>query len=105
MTNKKEPIWTASRIEKTAKELYKQYSNELDKDPQIGFSMVLREFCILQCKYFQLQEAFMHNHKVSSGAYENSHKAVEKYQQLDGILKTSTSSFSKRLETLEGYGK
>ena len=74
MTNKNESIWTASRIEKTAEKLYKQFSKELDKEPQIGFSMVLREFGLLQCKYFQLQEVFIHNHKVSIGAFRNSHE-------------------------------
>ena len=101
MTNKTEPIWTASRIDKTAEELYKQYSNELDKDPQIGFSIVLREFCLLQCKYFQLLEAFKENHKVSSGAFRNSNEAVQLYSQIDAAIKTQGSSFSKRLEKLE----
>ena len=104
-SNKTEPIWTQKHIEKSTEKLYEMYSKAIDKEPQIGISLVLREFCHLQCLFFQLQEAFKENHKVSSGAFNNSHAAVEKYQQLEGIFKTSTSSLSKRLETLEGYGK
>ncbi len=101
MSNKTEPIWTQEHIEESTEALYEMYSKALDKDPQIGMSLVLREFCHLQCLFFQLQEAFKENHSVSSGAFQNSHKAVELYQQLDGIMKTSTSTLSKRLEKLE----
>jgi hypothetical protein len=101
MTNKTEPIWTEKKVQTTAEELYKKFSKELDKDPKIAFSLILREFCFLIPRHNQLQEAYFHNSKVSKGAFDNSNLAVQKYQQLDGIFKTSTSSFSKRLEKLE----
>ncbi len=105
MESNKEPIWTQKHLDESAEKLYEMFSKAIDQDPQIGFSMILREFCILQCTVLQLQEAFKENHKVSSGAFKNSHIAVEKFQQLEGSYRTSTSSFSKRLETLEGYEK
>ena len=77
MSNKTEPIWTQKHLDESAEKLYEMFSKAIDKDPQIGFSMVLREFCLLQCKYFQLLEAFKENHKVSSGAFRNSHEAVQ----------------------------
>ena len=101
MTNKTEPIWTEKKIEETVKKQYQRYSKALDDDPKLAFSELLREFCLLQFTVMQLQEAFKANHKVSKGAFDNSHMAVEKYQQLDGIFKTSISSLSKRLEKLE----
>ena len=101
MTSKTEPVWTESHIKKTAAELYERYYQVMEDDPETCYGMILTEFCFLQCKFFQLQEAFEENHKVSKGAFDNSHLAVQKYQQLDGIFKTSTSSFSKRLEKLE----
>ena len=101
MTNKTEPIWTDKFIDEFAEDLYTKFSRELDKDPKIAFSLILREFCFLIPRLNQLQEAFKENHRVSSGAYENSHKAVELYQQLDGMFKTHGSAVSKRLEKLE----
>ena len=100
-SNKTEPIWTQEHIEESTEKLYEMYSKALDKDPQIGMSLVLREFCHLQCRFFQLQEAFKENHSVSSGAFQNSHQAVELYQQVEAAIKTQGSSFSKRLEKLE----
>ncbi len=99
--NKIEPIWTQKHLDESAEKLYEMFSKAIDQDPQIGFSMVLREFCILQCTVLQLQEAFKENHSVSSGAFQNSHQAVELYQQVEAAIKTQGSSFSKRLEKLE----
>ena len=101
MTNKKEPIWTQKYIEESVEKLYEMYSKAIDKDPKIGMSMVLHELCILQVTVLQLQEAFRENYKVSSGAFKNSHLSVEKYQELDGMIKTIIPSMSKRLEKLE----
>ena len=101
MTNKKEPIWTQKYIEESVEKLYEMYSKAIDKDPKIGMSMVLHEFCILQVTVLQLQEAFRENYKVSKGAFDNSHLSVEKYQELDGMIKTIIPSMSKRLEKLE----
>ena len=101
MPDKKAPIWTQKKIEETVEKQYEMYSKALDDDPKLAFSELLREFCILQVTVMQLQEAFKENYKVSKGAFDNSHLAAEKYQQLDGAFKTSTSSLSKRLEKLE----
>ena len=101
MSNKTEPIWTQKHLDESAEKLYEMFSKAIDQDPQIGFSMILREFCILQCTVLQLQEAFKENHSVSSGAFQNSHQAVELYQQVEAAIKTQGSSFSKRLEKLE----
>tara|TARA_A100000172_G_C3037820_1_gene109198 strand:- start:273 stop:581 length:309 start_codon:yes stop_codon:yes gene_type:complete len=101
MKYKKDPIWTQKKIEESVEKLYEMFSKAIDKDPQIGMSMVLHEFCILQVTVLQLQEAFIENHKVSSGAFKNSHEAAQLYAQVDAAVKTQGSSFSKRLEKLE----
>ena len=101
MTKKTEPVWTESHIKKTAAELYERYYQVMEDDPETCYGMILTEFCFLQCKFFQLQEAFEENHKVSSGAYKSSHKAVELYQQLESSQKIQAGCFSKRLEKLE----
>jgi len=101
MTKKTNPIWTKKKIEEAVENLYEMYSKAIDKDPQIGLSMVLHEFCITQVTVLQLQEAFMENHKVSSGAFRNSHEAVQLYAQVDAAVKTQGFSFSERLEKLE----
>ena len=98
---KTEPIWTEKKVQTTAEELYEKFSKELDKDPKIAFSLILREFCFLIPRHNQLQEAYFHNSKVSKGAFENSHKAVELYQQLESSQKIQAGCFSKRLEKLE----
>ena len=101
MPDKKAPIWTQKKIEETVEKQYEMYSKALDDDPKLAFSELLREFCILQVTVMQLQEAFKENYKVSSGAFRNSHEAVQLYSQIDAAIKTQGSSFSKRLEKLE----
>ena len=101
MTNKKEPIWTNKKLEEAVKQRYELYSEAMEHDPKVAISRLLQDFCLLQMTVTQLREAFEENHKVSKGAFDNSHLAVEKYQQLDGMYKTSIASISKRLEKLE----
>ena len=99
-----EPIWTNSNVAKHASELYEIYRQQIDEDREKGLGILLQDFCILQTRFHQLVEAFAINQRVSSGAAEVSHQAVEKYQQFEATLKTQGKNFSKRLEELEHNG-
>ena len=99
-----EPIWTNSNVAKHASELYEIYRQQIDEDREKGLGILLQDFCILQTRFHQLVEAFAINQRVSSGAADVSHKAVEKYQQFEATLKTQGKNFSKRLEELEHNG-
>ena len=111
MTNKKtpdgnqeskvDPIWTNSKVTEHAEQLYDTYRKLFEEDKAKGTEIILFDFCIMQGIYHQLAEAFQDNHKVSSGAADLSHKAVEIYQQLDATQKNQGKNFSKRLERLE----
>ena len=115
MTNKKtpdgnqeskkvEPIWTDSKVRENAVQLYETYRELFEKDKSKGTEIILMDFCLMQGIYHQLVEAFVENHKVSSGAADVSHKAVEIFQQLDATQKNQGKNFSKRLEELEHHG-
>ena len=112
MTNKKapdgnqelEPIWTNSNVAKHASELYEIYRQQIDEDREKGLGILLQDFCILQGRLHQLEEAYVINSKLSSNAADNSHKAVEKYQEFEATLKTQGKNFSARLEELEHHG-
>ena len=99
-----EPIWTNSNVAKHSAELYEIYRQQIEKDREKGLGILLQDFCVLQSRLHQLEEAFAINHKVSSGAAEVSHQAVEKYQQFEATLKTQGKNFSERLEELEHNG-
>ena len=115
MTNKKtpdgnqeskkvEPIWTDSKVRENAVQLYETYRELFEKDKSKGTEIILMDFCLMQGMFHQLNEAFQENHKVSSGAADVSHKAVEIFQQLDATQKNQGKNFSKRLEELEHHG-
>ena len=112
MTNKKapdgnqelEPIWTNNKIASYAKELYETYRKLLETDRDKALGILLQDFCILQGRLHQLEEAYVINSKLSSNAADNSHKAVEKYQEFEATLKTQGKNFSARLEELEHHG-
>ena len=99
-----EPVWTDSRVAQHSEELYEFYRKLIDKDREKGLATLLTDFCIMQGRFHQLVEAFAENRKVSSGAAEVSHTAVEKYQEFDATLKNQGKNFSKRLERLEHNG-
>ena len=99
-----EPVWTDSRVAQHSAELYEIYRKLLDENREKGLGTLLMYFCVLQGRLHQLTEAFKENRKVSSGAAEVSHKAVEIFQQLDATQKNQGKNFSKRLEELEHNG-
>ena len=93
--------WTDKKQLEYAENFYNVYSKKIKEEPEKAFDELLAHVAFLSGQVQQLKEAFYHNHRVSKGAFDNSHLAVEKYQQLDGMFKTSTASVSKRLEKLE----
>ncbi len=99
-----EPVWTNNKVAEHAAQLYDRYRKIFDEDHANGIETILMDICIMQGKYQQLVEAFAENRKVSSGAAQVSHLAVEKYQQFEATLKTQGQNFSKRLEELEHNG-
>ena len=99
-----EPVWTNNKIASHAAQLYDTYRKIFEEDQAKGIETFLMDFCVMQGMFHQLNEAFQENHKVSSGAADVSHKAVQKYQQFEATLKTQGQNFSKRLEELEHNG-
>ena len=71
------------------------------KDPAIVTSALIRELSELRAVNFQLIEHLGINWQVSNKACENSHIAVQKYEESDGTSKSQGRNFSERLERLE----
>ena len=99
-----EPIWRNSKIASNAALLYDTYRKIFEEDQAKGIETFLIDFCVRQGILHQLEEVYVINHIVSSGAADVSHKTVEKYQQFEATLKTQGKNFSKRLEELEYNG-
>ena len=99
-----EPVWTNNKIASYAAQLYDTYRKIFEEDQAKGIETFLMVFCVMQGRLHQLEEAYVINRKVSSGAADVSHKAVQKYQQFEATLKTQGKNFSKRLEELEHNG-
>ena len=99
-----EPIWRNSKIASNAALLYNTYRKIFEEDQAKGIETFLIDFCVRQGILHQLEEVYVINHIVSSGAADVSHKTVEKYQQFEPTLKTQGKNFGKRLEGLEYNG-
>ena len=102
--SKVEPIWTNNKVAEHAEQLYDRYRKIFEEDKSKGTEIILMDFCLMQGMFHQLVEAFAENQKVSAGAADVSHKAVQKFQQFEATLKTQGKNFSKRLEELEHHG-
>ena len=98
---KEEIEWTDKKQLEYAENFYNVYSKKIKEEPEKAFDELLAHVAFLSGQVQQLKEAFYHNHKVSKGAFDNSHKAVELYQQLESSQKIQAGCFSKRLEKLE----
>ena len=98
---KEEIEWTDKKQLEYAENFYNVYSKKIKEEPEKAFEELLAHVAFLSGQVQQLKEAFYHNHKVSKGAFDNSHKAVELYQQLESSQKIQAGCFSKRLEKLE----
>ena len=98
-----EPKWSAERVKAEAEKYYNEFVEEFQgKDPAIVTSALIRELSELRAVNFQLIEHLSINWQVSNKASENSHIAVQKYEELLGLLKSQGRNFSERLERLEG---
>ena len=102
MPDKTEPTWSADRVNAEAEKLYNEFVEEFQgEDPATITSALIRENAILKACYFQLVEAFQANWHKSDGAFENSHLAVTKFQELEATMKSQGRNFSERIERLE----
>ncbi len=99
-----EPIWRNSKIASNAALLYETYRKIFEEDQAKGIEAFLIDFCVRHGILHQLEEVYVINHIVSSGAANVSHKTVEKYQQFEATLKTQAKNFSNRLEELKYNG-
>ena len=88
-----EPIWTDSKIASHAAQLYDTYRKIFEEDQAKGIETFLMDFCVMQGRLHQLEEAYVINRKVSSGAADVSHKAVQKYQQFEATLKIKAKTY------------
>ena len=102
--SKVKPVWTYNKVAEHAEQLYDRYRKIFEEDKSKGPDIILMDFCLMQGMFHQLVEAFAENRKVSAGAADVSHKAVQKYQQFEATLKTQGQNFSKRLDELEHNG-
>ena len=93
--------WTEKKFLEYAESFFNVYIKKIKEKPDEAIAELLSHVALLSGQVQQLKEAFYHNHKVSKGAFDNSHLSVEKYQELDGMIKTIIPSMSKRLEKLE----
>ena len=102
MPDKTEPTWSAERVQAEAEKYYNEFVEEFQgKDPATVTSALIRENAILKACYFQLVEWLTTNRDLSKGAFENSHLAVQKWEELDGTMKCQGRNYSERLERLE----
>ena len=69
-----EPVWTNNKIASHAAQLYDTYRKIFEEDQAKGIETFLMDFCVMQGRLHQLEEAYVINRKVSSGAADVSHK-------------------------------
>ena len=99
---KNEPTFSGVRVLKEAEDFFNRFVEAYEgKEPEEITLALLREICTIKASQLQLVEAFETNWYKSNGAFENSHLAVTKYQELDGTMKSQGRNFSERLERLE----
>ena len=99
---KTEPTWNAERVLQEAEDLFKQFVEKYEgKDPAEITLALLRELSVVKACQLQLVEAFQANWHKSDGAFENSHLAVTKFQELEATMKSQGRNFSERIERLE----
>ena len=99
---KTEPNWSVERVKIEAEKHYNDFVDEFQgHDPAAITSALLKEISELRAIHFQLVEHLSENWLVSSASSANSHKAVQKFQELEATMKSQGRNFSERLERLE----
>ena len=102
MPNKTEPTWSTDRVKAETESHYNQFVDEFQgKDPAIVTSALIRELSELRAVNYQLIEHLGINWQASNGACNNSHLAVQKFEELEATMKSQGRNFSERLERLE----
>ena len=99
---KTEPTWSAKRVEAEAEKFYNKFVEEFQgQDPASITSALIKHIAQLTAVNYQIIECLTTNGDVSNGAFENSHLAVQKFQELEATMKSQGRNFSERLERLE----
>ena len=99
---KTEPTWSGQRVIDEAEELFNQFVEDYEgKDPAEITLALLREICCLKATNYQLVEHLAINWDKSNGAFKNSHALVQKWQEIEAIVKSQGRNYSERLERLE----
>ena len=99
---KTEPTFNGERVLKEADDFFNRFVENFEgKDPAEITIALLKELCVLKASHLQVVEAIGVNSNLSNLAAENSHLAVQKYQEVDGTVKSQGRNFSKRIERLE----
>ena len=102
MKTKTEPTWSAERVKAEAEKFYNLFVEEFQgKDPAIVTSALIRELAEQKAIQFQLIEHLGINWQASNGACNNSHLAVQKFEELEATMKSQGRNFSERIERLE----
>jgi len=102
MPDKTEPTWSGTRVIEEAEDFFNRFVEAHEgKDPAEITLALLREICVIKASQLQLVEAFQANWHKSDGAFENSHLAVTKFQELEATMKSQGRNFSERIERLE----
>ena len=99
---KTEPTWSGQRVIDEAEELFNQFVEDYEgKDPAEITLALLREICCLKATNYQLVEHLAINWDKSNGAFKNSHALVQKFQEIEAIVKSQGLNHSQRIERLE----
>tara|TARA_R100000655_G_scaffold35235_1_gene68576 strand:- start:202 stop:522 length:321 start_codon:yes stop_codon:yes gene_type:complete len=102
MKNKTEPTWSGTRVLEEAENFFNTFVEVYEgKDPGEITLGLLREICTLKASQLQVIEAIQANSELARAAADNSHIAVQKFQELEATMKSQGRNFSERLERLE----
>ena len=99
---KTEPTWSAKRVEAEAEKFYNKFVEEFQGEaPAVITCALIKQIAHLTAVNYQIIECLTTNGNVSNGAFENSHLAVQKFQELEATMKCQGRNHSERLERLE----
>ena len=99
---KTEPTWSGQRVIEEAEDFFNRFVEAHEgKDPAEITLAMLREICVIKASQLQLVEHLAINWDKSNGAFKNSHLSVQKFQELEAMMKSQGLNHSERLERLE----
>ena len=99
---KTEPTFNGKRVLKEADDFFNRFVEAFEgADPAEITIALLKELCLLKASHLQVVEAIGVNSNLSNSAADNSHIAVQKFQELEATMKSQGRNFSERIERLE----